>query len=271
MRRIETILSLGLGLGITGGAIAQDDTLPLLPPVSAPSQTTSSQEPSSGIEPKAASGAADRRAVLAIPGLNQPTTSRRRAEKPIREPADPTAASDLPPLVGPSEMPALRRSLSPVARPAAEDRSRPLVLESVPQGEDPDSPARLTTPPPRREASRTDTPAPKPTSAPTPRRAPGLFGRMFPTPFVPPRAGASDSIKVEPRTDPASDAALKRRIEHQIRQTFGDRLREVEVRVVGREVTVRGRATRFWQRRGLQRSLESIPSLSGLRSTVEVD
>ncbi|AGA26637.1 hypothetical protein Sinac_2325 [Singulisphaera acidiphila DSM 18658] len=271
MRRIETILSLGLGFGISGGAIAQDDALPLLPPVSAPSQTTTSQESRSGIEPKAATASPDHRAVLAIPGLNQPPTSRRRVEKPTREPADPTAASDLPPLVGPSEMPVLRRSFSPVARPATEDRSRPLVLESVPQGVDSDSPAQLTTPPSRRDPSRTETPASKPTSAPAPRRSPGLFGRMFPTPFVPPRAGSSDSIKVEPRTDPASDAALKRRIEHQIRQTFGDRLREVEVRVVGREVTVRGRATRFWQRRGLQRSLESIPSLSGLRSTVEVD
>ncbi|SIO62029.1 hypothetical protein SAMN05444166_6926 [Singulisphaera sp. GP187] len=271
MRRIDTILSLSLGLGITGGAIAQDDALPLLPPSPAPSQATAtaSSELSPVVESMPASGSAGR-SVLAIPGLNKPTAPR-RSSTPTPASAGPATASDFPPLVGPSEMPEIRRSASPVARPTPDDRGRSLVLESVPEGEAADLPSRSTTPLPRRAASKPVAP----TSTPAPRRAPGLFGRMFPTPFAPPagasRAGASDSIKVEPRTDPASDAALKRRIEHQIRQTFGDRLRDVEVRVVGREVTVRGRATRFWQRRGLQRSVESIPSLSGLRSTVEVD
>lgn len=270
MRRIETILSLGLGLGITGGAIAQDDALPLLPPSSAPSQANSSPESSPVVESKP-SAEPERRSVLAIPGLNPSNSARRQASKPTQERADPTDSHSLPPLVGPSEMPDLRQSRSPVTRPTTGERQPPLVLESVPEGMEPDPPKRSTTASPRREPSKSVSPK----LAPTPRRAPGLLGRMFPAPLAAPlgakRDAASDSIKVEPRTDPASDAALKRRIEHQIRQTFGDRLREVEVRVVGREVTVRGRATRFWQRRGLQRSLESIPSLSGLRSTVEVD
>lgn len=270
MRRIETILSLGLGLGISGGAIAQDDALPLLPPSSAPSEATSNDSSSSLVEPKSSTGP-DRRAVLAIPGLNNRSAPRPRPAIPTPESAGASTESDFPPLVGPSEMPESRRRLSSVARPTSEVSNRPLVLESIPQGEESEAATRSTAPGTRRNASKPVAPSP----TPAPRRAPGLFGRMFPTPFAAPlgtpRAGTSDSIKVEPRTDPASDAALKRRIEHQIRQNFGDRLRDVEVRVVGREVTVRGRATRFWQRRGLQRSLESMSTLSGLRSTVEVD
>jgi hypothetical protein len=116
-------------------------------------------------------------------------------------------------------------------------------------------------------------PAPRP-AAPGAgsRRSPGILGRFLPAPY-PPR-GADDrsrsSIAVEPSSDPAAEAALKRRVEHQIRQALGDRVRDVEVRVVGRNVTIRARATRFWQRRGVRRSLETLPGLAGYRPTIEI-
>lgn len=229
-------------------------------------------EPTEVPEPKPAAVAPEPPSVLAIPGLNPTRSPRRRAEKPILESTTATPADALPPLVGPSEMPKLRRSTQPPARTSTtvEGPGRSLELETVPRSELTTPRTREAAPSSRAESTKA---GPKATSTPTPapRRAIGLFGRMLPAPFAAPRSATNDSIKVEPRTDPASDAALKRRIEHQIRQSFGDRIRDVEVRVVGREVSVRGRATRFWQRRGLQRSLESIPSLSGLRSTVQVD
>jgi hypothetical protein len=79
-----------------------------------------------------------------------------------------------------------------------------------------------------------------------------------------------DSIRVEPRTDPAADAALKRRIERQIREGLAGKLRMYEVGVVGREVVIRARPARFWQRRAIRRELEALPALNGTRARVEV-
>jgi hypothetical protein len=79
------------------------------------------------------------------------------------------------------------------------------------------------------------------------------------------------AITVEPRTDPAADAALKRRLERQIQESLGDRVRSVEVRVVGREVTILAKTTRFWQRRTVRRALETLPGLNGYHATVQVD
>jgi hypothetical protein len=45
---------------------------------------------------------------------------------------------------------------------------------------------------------------------------------------------------------------------------------DVEVRVVGPEVTIRAKASRFWQRRTVRRALETLPGLAGYRHTVEI-
>jgi hypothetical protein len=79
------------------------------------------------------------------------------------------------------------------------------------------------------------------------------------------------SISVEPRTDPAAEAALKRRVDRQIRETLGNRLRSYEVRVEGSEVTITARTARFWQRRGVRNALESLPALTGYKATIRVD
>jgi hypothetical protein len=87
----------------------------------------------------------------------------------------------------------------------------------------------------------------------------------------PTRSDAVDGfVKVEPRSDPATDAALKRRVEKQIRDNYGTRLRSFEVRVVGRQVVITARPARFWQRRALRTSLEQLPALQGYKAFVEV-
>jgi hypothetical protein len=95
---------------------------------------------------------------------------------------------------------------------------------------------------------------------------------MLPAPLSSLRADdrTTSGITVEPSTDPAAEAALKRRIERQIHESLGDRARDVEVRILGRDVTIRARATRFWQRRTVRRSLESLPGLSGYRATIDL-
>jgi len=44
----------------------------------------------------------------------------------------------------------------------------------------------------------------------------------------------------------------------------------IEVRVVGRNVAIRAEASRFWQRRSVKRTLESLPGLTGYRTTIDV-
>jgi hypothetical protein len=98
-----------------------------------------------------------------------------------------------------------------------------------------------------------------------------LFGRLL-GPSSPTAAGAApgSSITVEPRSDPAAESAVRRRIEKQIQQALADRVRSVEVRVAGRNIIIRAQAARFWQRRSVRRSLESLALPSGYRSRVEI-
>jgi hypothetical protein len=85
------------------------------------------------------------------------------------------------------------------------------------------------------------------------------------------RSRRADAAPVEPRSDPAAEAALKRRVERQIRDAVGSRLRSYDVRVEGRQVTIWAHTTRFWQRRGVKHALESLPVLTGYKATVHVD
>ena len=98
-----------------------------------------------------------------------------------------------------------------------------------------------------------------------------MFGRLLgPTGSSDEPVGPRSSITVEPHSDPAADAAVKRRIEKQVQQAVGDRVRSVEIRVSGRSVVIRAQAARFWQRRGVRRSLETMPLPSGYRARVEM-
>src|SRR5262249_52545377 len=82
-------------------------------------------------------------------------------------------------------------------------------------------------------------------------------------------AKAESSITIEPRSDPAAEATLKRRVEKQIQQSLGDRVRSFEVLVSGKTVVIRAQAGRFWQRRSVRRSLEGLQLPSGYRLRVD--
>ncbi len=104
-----------------------------------------------------------------------------------------------------------------------------------------------------------------------PRRPSGLFSRMFP-PAVTTRnrSDRNDPVTVEPRTDPAADASVKRRIERVIRDKLGDRLRTYDVRVVGKEVIIRAKAARFWQKRAVRNELDGLPGFNNYKVSVEM-
>jgi hypothetical protein len=154
------------------------------------------------------------------------------------------------------------------------------LLESVPIGEA--ESAELIK---QRSSSRGRTPTDDSTSdkpktktragSAPPSRWPRLFGRPSAAPPVLPRARGNstpdDSIKLEPRSDPAADAALKRRLESQAKDAVGTRARSIEVRVVDRQVHIRAKVDRFWNRRPVRRALESLPALSGYKTTVDVE
>lgn len=174
---------------------------------------------------------------------------------PITEP-DP----ELPPLTLPEDAPPLGGFL-----PEAKAAPPPLTRESIP--------AARTKPSTAARSSATRTPNPARSALP-PRRF-HLFSGFQPAPLPPPASSLSRStgkvLKVEPRIDPAADSALKRRLEAQIRAAVGPHLRDLDVRVIDRNVVIRARADRFWYRRTVRRSIESLPTLSGLRVKVDVD
>ena len=98
-----------------------------------------------------------------------------------------------------------------------------------------------------------------------------MLGRMLGSTGSAENPGSpNSSITVEPRSDPAADAVVKRRVEKQIQQSLGDRVRSVEVRVSGRNSSSCAQAARFWQRRNLRRSLESLAPPAGYKVRVEI-
>src|SRR5262249_767915 len=156
------------------------------------------------------------------------------------------------------------RVRSTIPQPAPAPRTgRSLSLETVPEEDLPEAtvgprpstrssiPGRTSARPvPPTDSQRVVSPRP-----PHPR--PGVLSPLLPAPGPSTRPSADprsrSAITVEPRSDPAADAALKRRIERQIGETLGTRLQSYEVRVVDRDVTIRARAARFWQRRTVRR------------------
>jgi hypothetical protein len=195
--------------------------------------------------------------MLVIPGVNTPSRLRSwNVPLPALEPAGMGAAAAVddggPKLIGPSGM---------VGTPIAEE-GRALRQPLPPVIQPPSSPRPAPSGP-------SATPAAAPAA---PRRPTSLFTRILPAPLTSGRGDsrAGSAITVEPSTDPAAEAALKRRIERQIHESLGDRVHDVEVRIRDRDVTIRAKATRFWQRRTVRRTLESLPGLAGYRPTIEM-
>jgi hypothetical protein len=66
------------------------------------------------------------------------------------------------------------------------------------------------------------------------------------------------------------DVVARRRIERQISATLGDKVRSFDVSVTGRNVVIFAEPSRFWLRRTVRRSLETLPILQGYRSRIDV-
>src|SRR5262245_5478866 len=163
------------------------------------------------------------------------------------------AGDDLPPLLPPTDTPRVAEpapSRPPLFLPSAEEaptRRRPPSAGAT--GREPRPIVLESTPAPRTAARPSGPSSAAPGRAPRPRFF-GLLPAERPGDRAP--SAPADSIQVEPRVDPAADEALRRRLEGEIRAAVGDRVRAVQVRVAGREVQVRARVNRFWQRRGVQ-------------------
>ncbi len=281
MRGIGSVRAWGvllLGAGLAAGA---EDSPPMTAPVLiAPGSGSPAPGPALVPTPQP-SRPASGGPILVVPGVThagpitpEPPDSRRADSTPA--PAVSGSSGDLPALIGPGGT-IEPRPIGAVPR----STSSTLSLETVP-GSEPilSTPAPMRPNPPPLHGSHLErtvtapTSTPSRTPSPTPRRPSGFLGRVLTPPsFLTGRSPAEprSPITVEPRTDPAADAALKRRIEREIQESLGDRVRSVEVRVVGRAVTILAKTTRFWQRRTVRRSLETLSSLSGYHATIEVD
>lgn len=285
--------SMGRKLAAGGGSVlllcasvvfAADEPPPLLPPaVEGPaSDAPGDLPPVVEAAPAAAAttprpAAPESRPVLVVPGVTTPGNSRTRP-RPVPPLVDSSVVPPAAPaLVGPNNTPAQPspRVRSTIPQPAPTARSsRSLSLETVPAEDLPEAtigPRPSTSTTPGRSPTRTQGLTEQPRT-PQPRQ--GLLSRFLPAPVTGPRSAVEprsrSAVTVEPRSDPAADAALKRRIERQIGDSIGPRVQFYEVRVVDRDVTIRARAARFWQRRSVRHALEGLPGLSGYRARVEM-
>jgi hypothetical protein len=153
-----------------------------------------------------------------------------------------------------------------------------VILDPIPEKDEPEKQAPATgaaLPTPRTRTSAARPTAPDRAASPSPRATQRLLDRLL----APLNAGAGTrrpvdpgekQITVEHRSDPAGEAAIKRRLEKQVTEKGGDRLRWSEVMVKGRTIHIRARATRFWLRRSLRRSLENLALPAGYQAEVEI-
>ncbi len=287
-RRLVTAFALFV-LGITRGVSAGEGDLPDLARPSEMPTIVSTPGTTRAASPKPETPSTDR-AVLALPGItSRPST---KPAAPTENPPADTAPGGIK-LDAPMEMKGSLSPLTPLPRvtpssPAPAGRSsRPLVLESPsdePVPIDGTAP-RVTTPSSR--SSTTSRVEPRPAPAPATQRRGRLFGLLpAAAPVSSPASSSSTSASasaVKPTApgrsivdlmaktpeDPA-ETALKRRIEKQLKEVVGDRARTIEVHVEGKSATIQARGVKLFQKRGVRKSIEAIPALSGLRSTIEV-
>ncbi|WP_165251004.1 hypothetical protein [Paludisphaera soli] len=234
-----SLLTLGVGPGeaqeppaLEAPAQASADAPPIPPPAEAP--------PGRDAEPPRS------RPLLVIPGVTAPDPSR-TARKPAADAAAATTAPATPPaLDGPDPGPGI-----------------PLRLESIP--DEPAEPGRAGAPS-RREDEVRGTTRPDASSA---SRKPGTgLGRLLGGAGN--AQGGRDALSIESKGDPAVEAAVKRRVEKQVQEALGDRVKDVQVRVSGRSVSIRARPSRFWHRWGARRALDALPMPSGYRAHVDL-
>jgi hypothetical protein len=246
------------------------------------------------------------RPMLVIPGVTGPGNRPRGADRSaIPQSSRPPKAAGAARRESPPVFSTPSQSQSPfraapgqsAARPGHDpiDEPIPMTIEALEDLQDSGATPRSSTTPnatPERsragssrgqQASRSgnsadDRPAASSRPRPAPRLLPGMLGRILqPQPSQNrDRAESKNSAeKARPKaateTEAVTDASVKRKIETQIRDTLGDRVRSVEVRVSGRNILIVARATRFWQRRTVRRALETLPALDGYRARIDLD
>jgi hypothetical protein len=236
------------------------------------------------------------RPILVIPGVTVPADRSGPATRPKSpQPSRPsTSSTPVPgatgePVAGPSNASSPFRPYARAPVQSVPDASLrdPIPLTLEPLDDEPAQVQKRAMSPPTRgprphaqPSSSSEEPEKAPAGPrPAPWRMPGFLGRVLRQP--PPtaardasRSGEATSrakTKAKPKSEPETDAIVKRRIEQQIRATLGDKVESVEVRVSGRNVSVVARPTRFWQRRGVRRSLEALPALAGFRARIDLD
>ncbi len=162
----------------------------------------------------------------------------------------------------------------PIPATAAPRDLTSLPLESIPSlGETTRSPVR-----PER--------GPRPGSVQLPEeprrgsRIGGLIGRIFgqeppgPRQPIPSRHPLSETNPLPGRTSPSmivlDDEELRNRLERLIFSATDGQVQALEILIDERRVHIRAKVDRFWQRRGVQRRIETLPALSKFQTTVEV-
>lgn len=274
---------------------------PLTPPIELPpepARSTQSVEPPALVAPLEPMDleSQDNRPLLVVPGLPTPRarTSTGVRMLPNLEPiADEPPVPEIsgpPPLVGPADLGGrveVRGSGQPRFLPAFPEEPTPppldgdlggrprLRLESVPTG------SRLLDA--EKDAlKRPDTAGrERPATSPQPerRRLFGfipLLGPLGRPPENPPPPPAATTPTSEPRggadrlDETDAEEALEKRLDRQIRNLLGNRIRSLDVRVTGRTVDVEARPSRFWYKRSVKKTLETLPALAGYRTRINV-
>ena len=251
-------LELSAPIGATGPAVELPPPALVKPPAPAPAPT-----------------AAPRRSVLALPGITTPTTP-----PPSARPSAELELPDLAAPVGMNQAPPPARTANPIVIEPLPSQLPAITEPSPTPGR---APVRRDPMPARSAATRTPTPP-----ASTTARRPWWFGPTRPGP-PPVNSGAATAVTgpgsngrmpnmgresvaegKEGKADPAAEVALQKRLERQARALVGDRARVVEVRVSGKQVAIEARGVRMFQKRNVRRALETMPGLSGYRSSVSV-
>jgi hypothetical protein len=303
MFRAVIVRSFWVVLCGTGLALAQDPP-PLEGPASEPEPPKARAPQSSPITKptatnpifSAVTAPTPVRPMLVIPGVTIPSQRSGAAVRTkIPQSTRPaTSSTPVPSATGPSTVaptnlgsPFRPDAAAPVQSVPDASLRDPIPLTLEPLDEDPAPDQKKPGPtsardPSGRAPASTLTEEPKRTPAgprPAPWRMPGLLGRVLGQPAANAARDTSRSDepasrgagKAKTKSEPDTDATVKRRIEQQIRTTLGDKVQSVEVRVTGRNVLIVAHATRFWQKRGVRRSLESLPALSGFRVRIDLD
>lgn len=201
--------------------------------------------------------------LVAPSEVGEPASSRLASPRPLAGLSSTSPASRAP---DPLEISSTRRAPDPLGAVAPELRPNAATLRDS-------NPAAI--------ASRSrPSAAPQPSS--TRRKLFGFipFGRPIPAPqpaFSRPDDAESSLDDLDDqaddgdaRLDRIADRALEDRLTAQIRNAAGSRIRALEVHAAGRKIYVRAQPARFWQKRGLERTLEALPALAGYQTRIDV-